>query len=326
MAALRIVLEEPSREERFEVKSQIHGTGFMAGGGSINQDLSSGGFVILGNTSVSDVPPSGCIEIEVLRHTSPKLPIDLPESGIACAGEVLIRSIPNEEQGSIHIQVVPEGRFSLEHSVVRIGRGLIGRKAKYPMQPDGSCLLDGLGPGPYAFCVEAKGMYRTPYRQVQVAAGLTTEVEMQAYACRRAVFDWKCHSIGSEGGWREGTTTILTGESMRQGRRGEEGCAWGLYEWDGTSANIHGVGGGVLPAEPGDFDPPRVRASREEFRKDRPMTMYPIGVGKVFSVRSFDLKADNECEGVIRIRSIETVVPLATQAAKTPGTLPAAER
>jgi len=283
----------------------------------MSRELPSGEFVVLGNPYMTTVPSSGHIGIEALHHACPKLPIDLPASGIVCAGELLIRAVPKEEQGSIHVQVIPEGRFSLGDGVVHVGRDSASRKVKYPVQPDGSCMIDGVRPGPFEVYVDDNNkVFRSPRRRLYVMAGQTASVELQAYACRRVVIDWKCHNVGSENGWREGTTTIITGESTWRGRQDEKGCAWGLSEWDGTSANIHGVVCGVLPAEPGDFDPPRIRASREEFRNFGPAMMHPIGVGKVFASRSFDFKADNETEAVIRIRSIEPVVPLATQAAR----------
>jgi hypothetical protein len=70
--------------------------------------------------------------------------------------------------------------------------------------------------------------------------------------------------------------------------------------------------GAILPAWVTDYDSPQVRASTQEFRAAG-RGAYSIAVGKVFAVHYGYANSGGEGEAMIRIRSIEPVVPLATQ-------------
>jgi hypothetical protein len=176
-------------------------------------------------------------------------------------------------------------------------------------------VIDDIAAGPCDLYVEVPKRACSLHRQINVTAGQVTEVELHAYACRRVVIDWKYRRPSGEGEWHAGSSEVLTGGRFPLNMFTLDVSSCYLSEWDGTSAGIRGSNGTLLPVWAIDFDPPQVRASSQEFQL-RGSRTYPIAVGKVFALRYGWSSRGGEGEAVLRIRSIEPVVPLATQAAR----------
>ena len=317
IVGLSIQFEDQDREMGVGMLAQGLSAELMSGGNSSWSELCGGQPIIL-TKGYGEGPFSGSIEIEALRHVCTRLPIDLPESGMAYAGELLIRTVPSEQQGRIRVRVVPEAGVSLVGGKLHIGRHSPSPNRGFPLQPDGTCVIDGVGPGAYGVYAGAPKLFRTLYRRVQVVAGQTREVDLQAYACRRVVIDWKYRRLGDDGPWHEGADTVLTGEMSPADRWGVRGCRYDLSNWDGAGTSIHGLSygrgdGRMVPATQADFDSPRVRESTADDRNDGGRQSYPVTVGSVFALRYGQVSSGEAGEAVIRIRSIEPAVPLATQ-------------
>ena len=315
-AVLRILLEDPDREEHIGVMGRNLSYYSTYGDGYGRQDnLRSGDYIILGNTHERG-PDDGRIDIELLRHACPILRIDVAKDDVVCAGELLLRAIPKQQLGRIIVHVVPEAGLSLDGAVVRVARWFAYWGRGHPLRPDRTCAIDDIAAGRCDIYVEVPKLACSLHHKIDVAAGQNTEVELHAYARRRVVIDWKYCPPSGEGEWRAGSSEVLTGRPASSREWGENGSVYKLTEWDGTSAGISGMNSYLGPAEPADFDVPQVRASMKELRSGGRET-YPTAVGKVFAIRYGQSSRGGEGEAVIRIRSIEPVVPLATQAATT---------
>ena len=318
-ALLRIQLENPEVEDHVDVMCKglsffnIKDIGF---GGSASPR--SGDFILLGGRKGGiweggdSWPVFGDVDIESLRHTSMKHRIDLPKDGIALAGELLLRVVPKQELGGLRIHIVVEGGISLDNAVVHLGRMFVPWQGGYPVQADGTCAIDDIVAGPCNLYVSVPDLACSPRQKVEVRTGQITNVDVRAYARRRVVADWKYRRPSGQGEWHTGSSEVLTGRVPPEQPLNIDRSSLFLSEWDGTNANISAMDGAILPAWVTDYDSPQVRASTQEFRAAG-RGAYSIAVGKVFAVHYGYANSGGEGEAMIRIRSIEPVVPLATQ-------------
>lgn len=141
-------------------------------------------------------------------------------------------------------------------------------------------------------------------------------VSVSAEAGHRVVIDWKYRRPNGQGAWGEGSTRFLIRASAPLALWAENRRSEDLIQWEAAGPSIKGLKGRLVPAEPGDFDAPQIRASADRF-KSAGHTLYPVAVGKVFAIRYGEASRGGEGEALIRIRSIEPSGETTTRPAGT---------
>ena len=166
IAILRISLEKPDAEKSVAVTYGMMLT-YSTRDASYSPGsttAASGQFLLFGRAFVEPAA-AGRIEIKALRHESPKLDINVPESGVTCLGELMILSALNPGLGELAVQVVREPGLPPGNALIHIGRDSASWEGGYPVRGDGTCTLDGLVPGPCEVYVEAPDLYRVFVRE-----------------------------------------------------------------------------------------------------------------------------------------------------------------
>ncbi len=314
VAVVRIRLEDPASEEKVGVRASDLNTWSCCWGYGGYQAVADGDFVLLGKAYQSGVQ-KGRIDIHALRHAAAGIDIEIPENQVIYAGELIVRALPREKLGHLLVRVTPEAGLSLSGARVHMGRGFARRDGGSALGPDGTCLIEDLGAGSCQLYVDKPGVLCGPRVEANVAAGETRTMELQVFARRRVEIEWAYRVPAGEGEWTAGTSTLLTGDSLPLNMWGANASILELSEWYGATAHIQGVNGRLKPAPADDFEHGRVSVPAEQIRRSG-RSAYPIAVGRVFAVRyGPDAHARSEGEALVRIRSIEPAVPLATSPA-----------
>jgi hypothetical protein len=307
---LRIRLELPEAEQAVEVSCTDLNTFSCCWGYGSHQWVRDGEVVLLGRGYQSGVQ-AGTIEVRSLRHAHASLDVEIPENRVI-SGELYIRALPQNRLGKLRVHVVAEPGVSLDGAVVRMGRGYAPWKGGVPLNPDATCLFEDIGEGSCDVYIEKPKLLCSPHVTAEIKPGSTVDVELKAFARRRVVIDWRYRFPAGEGSWKDGSTTLLSGAGAPLNTWEQNGSAYTLGEWQGGGAVIRGMNGELLPAESADFDPPRVRADPRHFQEGGSGS-YSIAVGKVFAMRYGWPERGGEGESLIRICSIEPVVPMSSQ-------------
>lgn len=315
LAVLRICLEIPDAEQSIGIGCrEVHSFGIRGGRShSTWANVADGGFVLVGKAYHSGVVFGG-LNIEVLRHVTAQLALEIPEDKVICAGELLLRAAPDRTLGQIRVRAVPEPGLSLEGAVVQAGRSFARWEGGHPLGPDGSCMIQAVAAGPCQLNVAAGEELRGPPQKLTVEAGQTSQVTLQVYARRRVTIDWQYRFPRGKRTWRKGTTEVLSGGLAPSSMWGYGYPLYRVGHWDGRNTDIRAMNGQMVPVEPGDFDPPTLTVPESDFQSSQGHA-YPLAVGQVFAIRYGGTRPGSGGEALIRIRAIEPVIPLATRPA-----------
>lgn len=300
-------VEQPSVRVSRGSENQLY---MYRGDGFSNVDTCQNGKTVFIGSQCSQFNPgnkdgsvTGNVIIGGIYHYPVKFKIKVQKGKATAAGEVIVRSIPQELCGNLTVKINAEKGLNLDGGAVRLSpSGFYSAKIE-PIK-DGCCLFSAIGPGNYNVAA-ASSFFGGPSGSASVVSGQTSEVTINAYLQRRIEFDWRFHDTNEPNNWLRGRKIMET-KSYWQPNEEWPDVHYPVVEfgdWIGNTCKIRSSNGIVMPVDTNELFEEMAFPSNLNFSYHDDC---PVKEGDIFAWRRDDRRG-RVLEALIRINKITPV-------------------